>query len=345
MEPSRENTIKIAIVILNWNGRKLLEQFLPTAVEHTRPDGMKLYVADNGSTDESIDFIRSNYPEIQLVLLDKNYGFAGGYNKALAQIYAEYYVLLNSDVMLTENWAGTAIRLMDSDPKIAAAAPKIKAFRDKNSFEHAGAAGGFIDKFGYPFCKGRIISEIEKDEGQYDTISEVFWASGACLIVRGKLYQQFGGLDADFFAHMEEIDLCWRLKNAGYKILSVNNSEIYHLGAATLEADSPQKLFLNYRNNLIMLLKNLPKGKVLHLIFIRLVLDGFSAGVYLASFKISLFFAVLKAHFAFYAQIRKTLKKRKKLKISKKFHKETYKKSIIVSFFIRKQKKFKDLDF
>ena len=334
--------IKTAIVILNWNGRNYLEQFLPSVIQHSTLPYSEIYVADNGSDDDSVKFLKEKYPQINLILFDKNHGFTGGYNKALKQIEAEYYVLLNSDVELTENWINPIIELMDSDNKIAAASPKLKAYHDKSKFEYAGASGGFIDKFGYPFCKGRIISKTETDSGQYDEITEVFWASGACLFVRADLYHKFKGLDEDFFAHMEEIDLCWRFKNAGYKIINYNLSEVYHVGGGALPKENPFKIYLNFRNNLLLLLKNLPSDKVFSVIFMRMILDSLSAFIYLISGKFSFFTAVIKAHIAFYGLIGKFRKKRKSLK-HKKSHTEIYNKSIVIDFFIRKKRKFSDL--
>jgi GT2 family glycosyltransferase len=337
--------IKTAVVILNWNGKKYLEQFLPTVVRHSSESQIQIFVADNGSSDDSVDFLKSQFPLVSLILLDQNYGFSEGYNRALAQIDAEYFVLLNSDVEVTENWISPIIEIMEKDPKIGAAAPKLLAFYNKSQFEYAGAAGGYIDKFGYPFCKGRIISNIETDNAQYDSITEVMWASGACMFVRAELYKKLGGLDNDFFAHMEEIDLCWRMKNIGYSVKNVNTIKVYHVGGGTLPNNNPKKIYLNYRNNLLLLLKNLPKGKLISHIFIRLILDGMSGSVYLISGKFSFFWAVIKAHFSFYARIPKFLKKRKALKPVVSEHPEMYKKSIVMSFFLRNKKTFDQLEF
>ncbi len=337
---------KIAVVILNWNGEVFLEKFLPSVTQYSNNQGIELYVADNNSSDNSVPFLKENYPKIKLILLDKNYGFAEGYNQALSKIEAEYFILLNSDVEVTENWILPIIDYMEKNKDVAAVQPKILAYNNKEYFEYAGAAGGFIDKFGYPFCRGRIISEVEKDEGQYDNITEIFWATGACMFVRADLYKKTGGLDADFFAHMEEIDLCWRLKNEGYKIVYSNESKIYHVGGGTLGSESPHKLFLNYRNNLLLLYKNLPASKLFFTIYFRLLLDGLSGLVYLASFKFSFFFAVIKAHFDFYSKIPIFRKKRKLLlqNNNKSNHKEILKKSIVFNFMIKKNKKFTDLE-
>jgi hypothetical protein len=314
-------------------------------VENSQEKDSQIFVADNGSSDDSVEFLKTNYPEIRLICLDKNYGFSEGYNRALNKIDAKYFVLLNSDVEVTPNWISPIVEIMDNDSNIAAAAPKLLAFHNKTSFEYAGAAGGYIDKFGYPFCKGRIISVIEKDNGQYDGVFDVFWASGACLFVRADLYKKFGGLDNDFFAHMEEIDLCWRLKNQGFSIKNVNTVHVFHVGGGTLPNENPRKIFLNYRNNLLLLLKNLPKKNLFSSIFIRMILDGMSGTVYLLRGKFRFFFAVIKAHFAFYLVIPKYLKKRKELTKIETIHSETYTKSIVVSFFIGKAKTFDKLNF
>ncbi|MCF6364714.1 MAG: glycosyltransferase family 2 protein [Bacteroidales bacterium] len=335
--------MKIAIVILNWNGKKYLEKFLPSVVKYSQGEDITIIVADNGSTDNSVSFVQNSYSEIQLILFDKNYGFTGGYNKALEQIDAEYFVLLNSDLEVTKNWIEPIIKMMDNDDTIAAAMPKIRSYEKQCSFEYAGASGGFIDKYGYPFCRGRIIGTIEEDTGQYDKTSEIFWASGAAMFVRAKLFIETGGLDNDFFAHMEEIDLCWRLKNKGYKIIVNPESVVYHVGGGTLSNNNPHKIFLNYRNNLLLLLKNLPKRKILPIIFSRLILDGLSGFIYLVGLKFGFFFAVIKAHFSFYGKIRATLKKREKN--TNKKHKEIYKRSIVFDYFIKKKKTFNKLDF
>lgn len=338
--------IKVAVVILNWNGESFLEQFLPSVVKNSSVAGTEVWVADNGSTDASISFLKKNYPTVKLIEFDKNYGFTGGYNRALQQIQAEYYVLLNSDIEVTENWLNPIIYFMDGHKDVAAAMPKLLAHNAKEYFEYAGAAGGFIDKLGYPFCRGRILSELEKDEGQYDKASEIFWATGACLFVRAELYHSTGGLDEEFFAHMEEIDLCWRLKNQGYKIMYIPQSKVYHVGGGTLPNNNPKKLFLNYRNNLYLLYKNLPKGHFLHVLFFRMILDGLSAVMYLMQGKGSFFIAVLKAHFAFYSTLGNFKKKRNQIASSRMVnkHPQIFKKSIVFSFFIKKTRKFTSLN-
>ena len=335
--------IKIAVVILNWNGKKHLAEFLPSVIRHSKSEQIKIYIADNGSSDDSVSFIRNNFPDIELILLDKNYGFAEGYNKALTNIQAEYYVILNSDVELSANWLFPVIEKMDTDLSVGAAMPKIKSYHDKDYFEYAGAAGGFIDKLGYPFCRGRILDTIEKDEGQYDQESEIFWASGACLFIRSKVYHQQGGFDSDFFAHMEEIDLCWRIKNTGFKIMYYPDSEVFHLGGGALPNGSPRKLYLNYRNNLLMLFKNLSGSKLIFVLFFRMVLDGMSAMVYLLKFQFSNFFAVLKAHLSFYYLLPKFSVKRHAIKNKYRNHKGQFSKSIIYYYFIKNKHHFFEL--
>jgi len=294
---------RIAVVILNWNGKNFLEKFLPAVVSYSS-DIAEIIVADNDSTDDSVAFLQANFPEVRIVGLDKNYGFAGGYNKALKQIKAEYYLLLNSDVEITENWLQPMLNLLDTDNKIVACQPKIKDFKNKDYFEYAGAAGGFMDRLGYPLCRGRIFDELEKDTGQYNDVVEVFWASGACLFIRSKEYHEFGGLDEFFFAHMEEIDLCWRLKNAGYKIMYCPDSTVYHVGGGTLNKIKPQKTFLNFRNSLLALHKNLPKNKRFIVILQRLLLDGLAGFKFLFSGKPNHAWAIIRAHFSFYGAVK-----------------------------------------
>ena len=249
---------KIAVVILNWNGCEMLRSFLPSVVRYSKTEGAKIYVADNGSTDASVDMLRQEFPDVHLIILKENLGFAEGYNLALQQVSAEYVMLLNSDVEVTEHWLVPLVSYMDAHPEVAACQPKIRSWRQKELFEYAGAAGGFIDRYGYPFCRGRIMSAVEKDNGQYDTVVPVFWATGAALFIRRKDYLDAGGLDGRFFAHMEEIDLCWRLRARGRMLVCVPQSTVYHVGGATLKKENPHKTFLNFRNNLVMLYKNLP---------------------------------------------------------------------------------------
>ena len=272
---------KISVVILNWNGVGMLQKFLPKVVEYSVNQGVEICVADNASIDESVSYLQANFPNVRLIVLDKNYGFADGYNRALEQVEAEYVVLLNSDVEVTPHWLEPLVEYMDAHPEVAACQPKIRSERNKEYFEYAGAAGGYLDKYGYPFCRGRIFDVVEKDEGQYDTVSSVFWATGAALFIRLKDYWEAGGLDGRFFAHMEEIDLCWRLRSRGRGIVCIPQSVVYHVGAATLKKENPRKTFLNFRNNLLMLYKNLPEKEMKKVMFIRGLLDWVATFVFL----------------------------------------------------------------
>jgi GT2 family glycosyltransferase len=304
--------IKTAVVILNWNGKNWLEKFLPNVISES--SDATVIVADNNSSDDSVKFLEENYPNIRIIQNDGNYGYAKGYNLALKQIDAQYFVLLNSDIEVTKDWISPIISLMDLNKKISACQPKILDYNNKNEFEYAGASGGFIDKFGYPFCRGRIFDDLEEDKGQYNDATEIFWATGACLFVRSSHLWEVGGLDKDFFAHQEEIDLCWRLKNKGYKIMVEPKSVVYHVGGGTLNVGSPFKTHLNFRNNLYMMFKNLPLSSLFIIIPIRLVLDGIAAMTFLINKKgIRHLFAVMKAHFAFYFEIPKLIAKRRKI--------------------------------
>ena len=288
----------IAIVILNWNGKKYLEQFLP-AIRSRLQSGQRIVVADNGSTDYSVAFMKGTYPEIALITLDKNYGFAKGYNLALQQVEADYYIILNSDVEVTDNWIGPIIELMDKDPEIAACQPKLLSWSHKHMFEYAGAAGGWLDAYGYPFARGRVFDITEEDKGQYDSTAPVFWASGAALFIRSKVFHEMGGFDPYFFAHMEEIDLCWRIQLAGYKVYACPVSVVYHVGGGTLPRGNSLKTYLNFRNNRIMLSKNLPFSKKLWVMPVRLALDLVSALKGLLGGDAGYFVAVLRAQGAF----------------------------------------------
>jgi GT2 family glycosyltransferase len=338
---------KVAIVILNWNGKNFLSQFLPSVLKHSDASWVRVVIADNNSADGSVEFIRSAYPEIEVITFNKNHGYARGYALTLPQIQTQYYVLLNTDVEVTENWLDPLVSLMDQNTHIAAVMPKIRSFNQRENFEYAGAAGGFIDKFGYPFCQGRILTQIERDEGQYNETREVFWTSGACMLLRAEAYSRTGGLDGDFFAHMEEIDLCWRLKRLGYSIFYCPQSVVYHVGGGTLPNDNPRKLYYNYRNSLYLLFKNIHRMGFLTILLPRMILDALSATAYLLQGKISFFFSVLRAHIRFYMSLRMLIHKRKIYNriIAKVNVNQIYKGSIVYSFFIRKQKKFSDLDF
>lgn len=330
--------MKTAVVILNYNGKAFLELFLPSVITHSENAG--IYVADNASTDDSVEFLRQTFPQVRLITLSQNFGFAGGYNEALKQIDAEYFVLLNSDVEVTENWIEPIIDKLDKHPEIAIAQPKILDYKNKTHFEYAGASGGFLDFLLYPFCRGRIFYSCEEDRGQYDREMEIFWATGACLFIRAGLYKSFGGFDARFFAHMEEVDLCWRIKNEGYKVYCFPQSVVYHVGGGTLQKSNPFKTFLNYRNNLAMIFKNAPSRVLVPIIFARLVLDGVSSLRYLKEGTVGDIWAVIKAHFAFYGMIPYLMKNR-----SRKFlaYDNLFPKSIIWLYFYKKIRNFSEL--
>lgn len=282
-----------AVVILNYNGAGMLRRFLPSVIKYS-PEA-SIYVADNGSSDESCDVVRNEFPAVKLMVLDHNYGFAEGYNRALAQVDEEYAVLLNSDVEVTRGWLSPMTQFLDSNPEVAACQPKLLSFKQKDFFEYAGAAGGFIDKWGYTFCRGRIFNTVERDSGQYDDTTDVFWATGAALMIRNEVYKNNGGLDGRFFAHMEEIDLCWRLRSRGYRIACVPQSHVYHVGGATLKKENPQKTYLNFRNNLLMIYKNAPDRQLKKIMLFRKVFDNVAALKFLASGDYAAFKAVRKA--------------------------------------------------
>jgi GT2 family glycosyltransferase len=293
------NKPKVAVVILNWNGLKFLQQFLPSVLQSAWPN-LQVVVGDNGSTDGSVEYLKSRYAtEVTVIQNDENYGYTGGYNRIVNQVKADYYILLNSDIEVTPNWIAPIIELMESDATIAAAAPKIKAYDRKNYFEHAGAAGGFIDKLGYPFCRGRLFYEVEEDKGQYEQSGEIFWASGAALFIRSSCWFEAGGFDERFFAHMEEIDLCWRLKNLGYKIMYCAQSTVYHVGGGTLNTENPFKTYLNFRNNLWLIKKNMPAMQAGLVISTRMWLDLIALMRFLGEGKRKDAWAVSKAHQSF----------------------------------------------
>ena len=271
---------KISVVILNWNGEEMLRRFLPSVVEYSQGEGVEVCVADNASTDASLELLRREFPSVRLIVLDQNYGFAEGYNRAFREVDAEYAVLLNSDVEVTPHWLEPLTAYMDAHPETAACQPKLRDQRNKPYFEYAGAAGGYLDCYGYPFCRGRIFDVVEKDENQYDTVKEVFWVTGAAMFIRLKDYREAGGLDKDFFAHMEEIDLCWRLKSRGKSLVCIPQSTVFHVGGATLNKNNPRKTFLNFRNNLLMLYKNLPEKELKRTLCIRGWLDRLAALVF-----------------------------------------------------------------
>lgn len=336
--------LKVAVVILNFNGKYFLEKFLPVTIAHSKPH--KIVVADNGSTDDSISFLEKNYPGITVLKNGGNYGYAKGYNLALEKTEADYFILLNSDVEVTSNWIEPIISLMEKDKQIAACQPKILDYAQQTTFEYAGGSGGFIDKFGYPFCRGRIFNALEEDQGQYNSTLEIFWASGACLFVRASAFKQVGGFDDDYFAHMEEIDLCWRLKNMGHKIYAEPSSVIYHIGGGTLNKLSQRKTFLNFRNNLVTYTKNSAPRFLFWRIIHRLNLDGVAAFKFLLEGQPKHFFAVLRAHSYYYAWLRKTLAKRRAMKNKPGFKftaTEIYQANIVTEHFFKHKKKFSDL--
>lgn len=303
---------QVSVVILNYNGEKFLRQFLPSVIQYS-PEA-DIIVADNASTDASVELLKFSFPEVGLIVLDKNYGFCGGYNRALQQIQSTYYVLLNSDVEVTPGWLPPLLSLLNGNAMIAAAQPKIKSFASRDKFEYAGAAGGFIDSLGYPFCRGRLFDTVEEDKGQYDDEREVFWASGACFIIRSELFHRAGRFDEDFFAHMEEIDLCWRLKRAGYTIFYTGQSIVYHVGGGTLSKLNPRKTFLNFRNGLYLLVKNLPINELVWKLPVRLVLDYFAAAMFTVKGDLSHASAVLRAHYFLVKKWLNLTNKRKAIK-------------------------------
>ena len=333
--------MKVAVVILNYNGKRFLEQFLPNVIANCDSTWTEIVVADNASTDDSVAFMKANYPCIRLIENGSNGGFATGYNLALRQIEAEYYVLLNSDIEVAPHWIEPVIEMMDADPQIAACQPKILSYHQREKFEYAGASGGFIDKYGYPFCRGRVFQILEDDEHQYDCPMEVFWATGACMFVRAELYHKVEGLDDSFFAHMEEIDLCWRLKNAGYKVYCCPQSWVYHIGGGTLPKNSPRKTYLNFRNNLSLLVKNLPKRRVRRTILYRILLDWVAAFKFLFEGCPKDFRMVFKAHWDFYKRLKDLREKRKAGE--QKPVSCIYQRNIVFDHILKGKKKFSEL--
>jgi GT2 family glycosyltransferase len=331
--------LKTAIIILNWNGQKLLEQFLPSIVNFSSNEA-EIYVADNASTDTSISFVKEFYPTVKIIKNATNGGYAKGYNDALKNIDADVYCLLNSDIEVTKNWLEPVIDVFKNDDKTAIVQPKILDYKNKTKFEYAGAAGGFIDLYGYPYCRGRVFNDLETDNGQFNDVSEIFWASGACLCIRSKVYHQLGGFDEDYFAHQEEIDLCWRAQNNGYLVKYVGNATVFHIGGATLQEVNPKKTYLNFRNSLFNIVKNVPKKQFLFVIFLRLILDGIAGVKFIFNLKPIHTFAILKAHLNFYKNFFKFLEKRKKLLKKQNYNLHT---SIVWQYFALGRKEFKDL--
>ena len=327
----------LAVVILNWNGQKLLEQFLPSVLQHS--ECASIYVADNASTDDSIAYIRAHFPQINIIQNQCNFGFAQGYNVALKRVQEPYLALVNSDIEVSENWLTPIEKIFIEQDQVAIIQPKILDFKDKSKFEYAGAAGGFIDQFGYPFCRGRVFDTVEQDLGQYNDETSIFWASGACLFIRKSIFDLLQGFDSDFFAHQEEIDLCWRAKNLGHEILYCPESTVYHVGGATLQEGNPQKTYLNFRNSLCMLTKNLPLGSLFPILFLRLVLDGLAGIQFLFQGKGKHCWAIVQAHFGFYGLFLKMWEKRGTQQ-QKKYYKI---KSVVYRYFIRKQQSYSEL--
>lgn len=331
--------MKIAVVILNWNGVQLLEQFLPSIVQFS-PEA-NIYVADNASTDDSIGMIRYHFPSVKIIQNQKNFGFAQGYNEALQGLNEEIFALVNSDIEVTPNWLDPIIRRFSAQKEIAIIQPKILDFKKKTHFEYAGAAGGFIDQYGFPFCRGRIFDTIEPDLTQYNDAIKIFWASGACFFVRSKVFEELKGFDADFFAHQEEIDLCWRANNKGHEIMYEPKSVVYHVGGATLNEANPKKTYLNFRNSLFMLCKNLPKGKLFPILFIRLCFDGLAGIKFIFEGKFQHCWAIVRSHFAFYAQLSKNYKKRDSIQKSNYYKLN----SIVINYYLKNGKIFGDQKF
>jgi GT2 family glycosyltransferase len=335
---------KTAVVLLNWNGIHLLKQFLPEVIACS--SGASIVVADNASNDGSVAMLKSDFPDVRIIEIASNKGFTGGYNEALQQIDAEFYVLLNTDVQVTPGWIEPMEAWFDEDPKIGAIQPKIRAFKQRTHFEYAGASGGYLDRLGFPFCRGRIFESLEPDEGQYDDQREVFWASGACMFVRSTVFHECEGFDEAFFAHMEEIDLCWRMKNRGYRIMVEPRSLVFHIGGGTLDKGNWRKTYLNFRNNLELIYKNIEDHYLLRSLFMRMLLDGIAAFKFLISNGYMHFWAILRAHLHFYRMIPQIRQKRKllKQKINNRNSVGVYTSSVVADYFLRKKKKFSQLN-
>jgi GT2 family glycosyltransferase len=335
---------RAAVLVLNYNGQHFLNRFLHDVIRYSAPH--QVYVADNASTDDSVAFVKSNFPGIQVIALEKNYGYAEGYNRAIAKLTADFYVLLNNDVEVTEGWLSELMMVMETEHDAGAVQPKLLDFARHELFEYAGASGGFIDRYGYPFCRGRVFNFLERDVAQYDSQTELFWASGACLCVRASAWHRAGGLDSRYFAHMEEIDLCWRIRNQGYRILAAPSSVVFHIGGGTLNKFSKQKTYLNFRNNLATLAKNHPGQTAWLKILYRLFLDGIAAAKFLADAQPKHFFAVIRAHFSFYAWLPELMRERRRLKKTPGFRFNLtgmYNGNIVWEHFILRKKKFSEL--
>jgi hypothetical protein len=326
----------VAVVILNYNGRHHLQQFLPSVIQHS--GRAEVIIADNDSTDGSKEFLEKSFPDIRIIHFDKNHGFAGGYNKALRQVATDYYILLNSDVEVTDNWVDPLISFLENHPDYAACQPKIRDYHQRHYFEYAGASGGFLDRLGYPFCRGRVFDHVEKDKGQYDNVTDIFWASGACMVIRSKAFHEQNGFDVDFFAHMEEIDLAWRMQNTGSKIAVVPNSVVYHVGGGTLSKQSAFKTYLNFRNGMDLLLKNLPTNELFWKIPFRFILDWVAAFRFIFQSDAKHSRAILRAHWHSIKSIKRTLKKRKG-----RYGARLFKGLIIVEYFLKRRKTYQSI--
>lgn len=328
--------MKVAIVILNWNGKKLLEQFLPSIVQFSS-DLADIYVADNASSDNSVAFVKEHFPSVNIVENTSNGGYAKGYNDALQSIKADIYCLINSDVEVTHGWLKPVLDVFKIEENTAIIQPKLLDYKDKTKFEYAGAGGGFIDLYGYPYCRGRVFNHLETDNGQFDDIAEIFWASGACFFIRSEIYNELGGFDEDYFAHQEEIDLCWRTQNEGYDVKYVGASTVYHVGGATLQESNPRKTFLNFRNSLLNVIKNVPKRWFLFVVFSRLILDGVAGVKFILELRPIHTWAILKAHLSLYKNFYRFLKKRRKLQKKHEYNLHT---SVVWQYFILRRKTF-----
>lgn len=328
-EPSQTRMPSLAIVILNWNGKQLLERFLPSVLAYS--PGAAVYLADNASDDDSVAYAKKAFPQVHILQNPENEGFAGGYNRALASVEEELYCLLNSDVEVTKGWLDPVLQLFASDPATGIVQPKIKDLLKPTHFEYAGAAGGFLDLFGYPFCRGRIFQSLEADAGQYNDEREIFWATGACMFIRKEVFRALGGFDTDYFAHQEEVDLCWRAHNHGYKVMYTGHSTVFHLGGSTLSNMNPKKTYLNFRNSLFSITKNLPRKKAFPIVFCRLLLDGLAAARFVFQGRWRHAMAILRAHLSYYRQVGKMLRKREKVRFVQKYYATT---SIVWSYYV-----------
>jgi len=337
---------EIDVVILNWNGLHFLKLFLPVLIRHTPAEQANIIIADNGSSDESLIWLADNYASrVKTIPFDKNYGFAGGYNKALEQLNSKYIVILNSDVEVSNNWLAPLLLAIESD-RVAAVMPRIKSFKNKDRFEYAGAAGGFIDRWGVPFCRGRILDHVEEDSGQYDENYDVFWTTGACMMIKLDIFREVKGFDAGFFAHMEEIDLCWRIKSSGYDIKAIPSSTVFHVGGGTLPSGNHKKIFLNVRNSLLTLYKNLPRKNLISILLVRMILDGLAAFKFLLEGQPKSFSAVLRAHIAFYKGRKnyKTVRRQNRKVIHPNELSGYYPRSIVVDYYLRSKRRFSQLE-